>query len=69
MQECKTDSVQKQYQNEEEVKAQFKSVAILDGITGEEGKFINLLDMLNSAWDPPELCDTALVLNKFVIGH
>ncbi len=50
-------------------RAQFEAVGKLDGITGEEGKFINLLDMLNSAWDPPELCDTALVLNKFVIGH
>ncbi len=42
--ECKNAKqilYKKQYQNEEEGKAQFKSVTILDGITGEDRKFIN----------------------------
>ncbi len=43
----------KQYQNEEEGRAQFRPVAYLDGITGQDGKFINWSDILDSAWDSP----------------
>ncbi len=61
---------QKQYQDEEEGKAQFKSVAILDGITGEDGIFINWSDILDSAWDFPELSEASLVSERLwlVIG-
>ena len=43
----------KQYQNEQERLAQFKSVDKLDGITGNDGKFINWSDILDYAWDAP----------------
>ncbi len=70
--ECKNAKqiqYKKQCQNEEEGKTQFKSVAVLDGITGEDGKFINWSDILDTAWDSPELCEAALVSNRCMIGH
>ncbi len=68
-QECKTDSVQKLYQNDEERTTQFRPVAYLDGITGQDGKFINWSDMLNADWDSLELHEAGVVSDGFVIGH
>ncbi len=48
---------------------QFKSVDELDRITGNDGKFINWSDILDSAWDSPEFCEAAFVSDRFVIGH
>ncbi len=59
----------KHYQNEEEGRAQFRPVAYLEGITRQDGKFINWSDILDSAWDSPELCEAGVVSDSFVIGH
>ncbi len=56
-------------QNEKEGRVQVEMVGQLVRITGEARKFIKWSDILDSAWDSPELCKAALVLNKFVIGH
>ncbi len=44
----------KQYQNEEVQMVQFRPVDYLDGITGQDGKFIKWSDIVDSAWDSPE---------------
>ncbi len=59
----------KQYQNEQERIAQFELVTQLDRITGKDGKFINWSDILDSAWDAPELCEAGVISDRFVIGH
>ncbi len=59
----------KQYQNEEEGRAQFRPVAYFDGITGNDGKFINWSDILDSTWDSPELCEAGVVSDRSMIGH
>ncbi len=57
------------YQNEEERTGQFRPVVYLDKITGNDGKFINWSDILDSACDSPELCEAGVVSDRFVIGH
>ncbi len=55
----------KQYQNEEEGRAQCRPVAYLDGVSGKDGQCINWSDILHSAWDSPELCEAGVVTDIF----
>ncbi len=64
--ECKNAKqilYKKQYQNEKEGTSNFKASGQLVEITIEAGKFIKWSDILDFAWDSPELCDAALVSN------
>ena len=59
----------KQYQSKDEQTAQFRPVAYLNGLAGKDGIFINWSDILDSAWDAPELCEAGVISDRFVIGH
>ncbi len=60
---------QKQYQNKKDGKAQYEMVEDLDGITGDEGKFIERSDVIDSTWDSPESFQAAIVSDNFMISH
>ena len=47
----------------------FKKVQYLTRCLGDAGVMIEWSDVLNSAWDSPELCQSALESDKFVFGH
>ncbi len=51
-------------QNEKEGRVQVEMVGQLVRITGEARKFIKWSDILDSAWDSPELCEATLLIEQ-----